>query len=81
MRDESHSATSSRTLAPFDNGVFRSIWTTTLVLSVGWLVHTTAFSWFAQHAAIRDKGPGHQEGLGHALHRQRHGSGLRGRKE
>ncbi|TJX06886.1 MAG: MFS transporter, partial [Mesorhizobium sp.] len=54
MQSENPQPPVSKTLAPFRNKVFRSIWTATQISSLGWLVQTVAISWLMATISASD---------------------------
>ncbi|TXR50577.1 MFS transporter [Phyllobacterium endophyticum] len=54
MQRQAPHRSSSTTLAPLQNEVFRSIWTATQISSLGWLVQTTAISWLMATISASD---------------------------
>lgn len=55
MHREDPHPSSSTTLTPLRNGVFRSIWTATQISSLGWLVQTVAISWLMVTISASDQ--------------------------
>lgn len=54
MQSENPQPPVSKTLAPFRNKVFRSIWAATQISSLGWLVQTVAISWLMATISASD---------------------------